>query len=292
MNGYRIQTDLACESEITHDCEKGGTHYEERTENGFKIAKLNVLNENGEAQTRKKIGSYVTIFTKTICNIEEKDSLALADIIAKETETLLYNALGKSPKCVLIAGLGNREITADNIGPKVVDRITATRHLEAHNKRLFDAFCKVAICAVAPGVLGQTGIETAEMIGGICDRSSPDAIIAIDALAARSTERLGSTIQITDSGIFPGSGIGNRRSEISKSTLGIPVIAIGIPTVVNSSTLVYDALMRAGHSEIDEELQKVLHEGESFFVSPRQSDQISEQTADLLASAVNKMFLY
>ena len=129
------------------------------------------------------------------------------------------------------------------------------------------------------------------MIGGVCDRSKPDLVIAVDALAARSTSRLGTTVQISDSGIFPGSGIGNKRNEISQDTLGIPVIAIGVPTVVNSSTLVYDALMRAGQ-ELDDALIQVLREGESFFVSPRQSDMISERVSELLANALNRLFSY
>lgn len=292
MKNYKIQTDLACEAETTHEKGKSGTDYSERTENGFKVAKLVVKGETGEAATKKKRGTYVTVFSNMISGIDGEEFEALASVIAAEINSLVLNSLGKTPSCVLVAGLGNREITADNIGPKTVDRLTVTRHIAEHDKKLFDTFCKVPLCAVAPGVLGQTGIETAEMIGGICDRSSPDVIIAIDALAARSTARLGTTVQISDSGIFPGSGIGNRRSEISRDTLGIPVIAIGVPTVVNSATLVYDALSRAGHEEVDESLEKVLKEGESFFVSPRQSDQISDKVSILLADAINELFLY
>ena len=117
------------------------------------------------------------------------------------------------------------------------------------------------------------------------------SILAVDALAARSVKRLGATVQISDSGIFPGSGIGNRREEISAHTLGIPVIAIGVPTVVNSATLVYDALQSAGYGEPDDRLEQVLREGESFFVSPRQSDRISESVADLLADAIDRVCL-
>ncbi len=292
MREYKVQTDLACEAEVTHEIGKSGTEFTERTENGFSVATLAVKDKHGEQATGKRKGTYVTVFSEMICDISDEKFDNLTSVVAKEVDAMIKSALGGAPKCVLVAGLGNREITADSIGPKTVDRLTVTRHLERHNKKLFDTFCKVPLCAVAPGVLGQTGIETAEMIGGICDRSSPDAIIAIDALAARSTARLGTTVQISDSGIFPGSGIGNRRSEISRDTLGIPVIAIGVPTVVNSATLVYDALKSAGHSEIDESLEKVLREGESFFVSPRQSDMISDRVSALLASAIDELFLY
>lgn len=292
MNGYSIHTDLACEAEATHDRQKNGTGYSEETLHGFRVARLDVQNENGERATGKRRGRYVTVFTDLICDIHEERFDTLAALIASEIGSMARALLQKDPTCVLVAGLGNREITADSIGPRTVDRLTVTRHIEQHDKVLFDKFCKVPLCAIAPGVLGQTGIETAEMIRGVCDHASPDLIIAIDALAARSTARLGATVQIADSGIFPGSGIGNRRSEISRETLGIPVIAVGVPTVVNSATLVYDALQCAGYTEPDENIRRVLEDGESFFVSPRQSDRISDRVSILLSNAIDSLFLY
>lgn len=292
MQTYTIHTDLACEAEAAHDGGKNGTEYAEESIDGFRVARLTVLNEVGEASTGKRRGRYVTIFTELICDVQGDALEKLTALIAKEIGQLAKQALGREPACVLVAGLGNREITADNIGPRTVDRLTVTRHIEQHDKQLFDRFCRVPICAVAPGVLGQTGIETAEMIRGVCDHASPELVIAIDALAARSTARLGATVQISDSGIFPGSGIGNRRSEISRDTLGIPVIAVGVPTVVNSATLVYDALQNAGYVGIDEKIERVLREGESFFVSPRQSDRISDSVSALFAAALDSLFLY
>ena len=292
MKGYTVHTDLACEAEVTHDQSKAGTDYTEETIRGFRVARLTVKDSAGEKATGKQQGTYVTVFSELLCDIPEEQFEHLTELIAEEIDALAKTVLGKKPSCVLVAGLGNREITADSIGPRTVDRLTVTRHIEQHNKKLFDSFCKVPLCAFAPGVLGQTGIETAEMIRGVCDHASPDLVIAIDALAARSTARLGATVQISDSGIFPGSGIGNRRSEISQKTLGIPVIAIGVPTVVNSATLVYDALQNAGYTEIDADIERVLREGESFFVSPRQSDRISESVGILLSSAIDSLFLY
>ncbi len=292
MKEFAIHTDLACESDGLHDKGKGGTDYHEETINGYRVARLTVKNEIGEKASGKKCGSYITVFSEMINTIDGERFEALTSLISAEIGALASKLLEKSPSCVLVAGLGNREITADNIGPKTVDRLTVTRHISIHDKKLFDKFGKVPLCAIAPGVLGQTGVETAELIRGVCDHTAPDLIIAVDALAARSTARLGATVQISDSGIFPGSGIGNRRSEISKSTLGIPVIAVGIPTVVNSATLVYDALKKAGYDEIDSSIEKVLREGESFFVSPRQSDMISEKAALLLSSAIDELFLY
>lgn len=292
MNKFTVHTDLACESEVMHDKNKSGTEYSEQTVNGFTVAKLLVKDAAGEEYTGKKRGNYITVFSEMICDIDGERFDTLTSLISNEIGALAHKLLEKSAGCVLVAGLGNREITADSIGPKTVDRLTVTRHLESHNKKLFESFCKVPLCAIATGVLGQTGIETAEMIRGVCDRAHPDLVIAIDALAARSTARLGATVQISDSGIFPGSGIGNRRNEISRDTLGIPVIAVGVPTVVNSATLVYDALSKAGYEDIDENIEKVLREGESFFVSPRQSDMISDRVSTLLAAAIDELFLY
>ncbi len=291
MPKFSIRTDLACESEATHDAGKDGTAYAESDVNGFRVAKLHVRNADGEAAAGKPCGRYVTVFTKLLCD-ESADRLdALAALIAAEIDALAKLHLGGTPRCVLVAGLGNREITADSIGPKTVDRLTVTRHIREHDEALFNSYFRVPLCAIAPGVLGQTGIETAELVGGVAKTARPDLILAVDALAARATERLGATVQISDSGIFPGSGIGNRRSEISMRTLGVPVIAIGVPTVVNSATLVYDALQSAGYTEVDDRMERVLHEGESFFVSPRQSDRISESVADMLADAIDRLCL-
>lgn len=292
MHSFSIRTDLACEAEATHDKGKRGTEYDEKNADGFKVATLRVLDAEGERVAAKPKGTYVTVFTELICDIGEERLSALASLLANEIGALAKKALGHSPASVLVAGLGNREITADRIGPMTVDRLTVTRHIEAHDKKLFDSLCRTPVCAIAPGVLGQTGVETAELLRGICDRARPELVIAIDALAARSTARLGATVQISDSGISPGSGIGNRRSAVDKATLGVPVLAVGVPTVVNSATLVYDALQSAGYGEIDDRIERVLRAGESFFVSPRQSDRISDSVSILLANALDTLFLY
>ena len=292
MAKYSIRTDLACESEAVHDAGKNGTEYTEEECGGFRVAKLTVQNEVGERATGKRRGTYVTIFSELLCDEDESRLDALAALVAEQIGALANRLLSGEPRCVLVAGLGNREITADCIGPKTVDKLTVTRHIRAHDEALFNRFCRVPLCAIAPGVLGQTGIETAELLGGVLDCAKPDLVIAVDALAARSVKRLGATVQISDAGIFPGSGIGNRRSEISRESLGVPVIALGVPTVVNSATLVYDALQSAGYGEVDDKIEKVLREGESFFVSPRQSDRISESVSDLFADAIDRLYLY
>ena len=157
-----------------------------------------------------------------------------------------------------------------------------------------DLFLKIGcahLCAVHPGVMGQTGIEAAAMIKGAADYVKPDLVIAIDALAARSTKRLCATIQLSDTGIEPGSGIGNRRSAVNQETIGYPVMALGVPTVVDCATLVFDSLSRAGIKNLEGELYDSLNEGRDFFVSLRDSDIIAEEISKILATAINRAFL-
>ena len=181
-------------------------------------------------------------------------------------------------------------MTPDAVGPGTVARLNATSHLKKADPELFGRLGCSRLSAVAPGVLGQTGIETSELVRGAVESAHPDVVIAIDALAAGSCGRLFSTVQLSDSGIFPGSGIGNRRSELSLSSLGVPVIALGVPTVVDSSTLVLDALERAGFHDIPEKLTSVLESGKSYFVAPKECDMLIKSLCRLFASAINREF--
>ena len=189
-----------------------------------------------------------------------------------------------------MAGLGNAELTADAIGPKTVGMLTATRHLREHEGGLYRRLGCSSLSAMAPGVLGQTGIETLELLRGAVRFVRPDIVILVDALAARSCDRLAATVQISDVGISPGSGVGNHRSAITRESLGVPVISVGVPTVVNSATLVYDALTEAGIETIDDSLHKVLKSGRSFFVSPKESDVITHEVARLLSRSIALAF--
>ena len=191
---------------------------------------------------------------------------------------------------VFVAGLGNAELTADAIGPRTVHLLNATRHLREHEQYLYRIIGCCALSALAPGVLGQTGIETLELLKGAIRYVRPDMIVVVDALAARSCSRLASTVQITDAGIAPGSGVGNHRAAITRETVGVPVVVLGVPTVVNSATLVYDALHEAGIGEISPELETVLENGKSFFVCPKESDLVTEQVSRLLSDAIGMAF--
>ena len=191
---------------------------------------------------------------------------------------------------VCVVGLGNRELTADALGPLVASRLTATRHLRREEDELYRSLKCCLLSSVTPGVLGQTGIETLELLRGTVGSVSPDLVIAVDALAARSGDRLASTVQISDTGICPGSGVGNHRAELSKKTLGVPVISLGIPTVIYSSTLVWDALREAGIEEAGESLHRILENRRSFFVTPKDCDCIVEAGARILSRAIALSF--
>jgi spore protease len=198
---------------------------------------------------------------------------------------------GRAPDAdfsVFVAGLGNAELTADAIGPKTVGLLTATRHLREHEGRLYREIGCSSLSALAPGVLGQTGIETLELLRGAVRYVKPDLVIVVDALAARSCDRLAATIQLTNTGISPGSGVGNDRCALTSDTMGIPVIALGVPTVVDSSTLVYDALAQAGIEQADDRLREILENGRRFYVSPKEADVIAERTAAIIAHAINR----
>ncbi len=203
---------------------------------------------------------------------------------------MVHEAIGKC-KSMLVAGLGNRFITADALGPLAVKGISVTRHIKTVSPALYDRIgygCEIS--AIAPGVVGQTGIETLELIKGAAEKISPSLIIVIDALASRSVDRLAQTVQLSNSPIAPGSGIGNKRQVLSKETLGCPVIAIGAPTVVDSSTLVYDALGKAGIEDIDASLKEVLDNGKNFMVSLKDSDVAVSELARLIAHSINLAF--
>jgi spore protease len=221
----------------------------------------------------------------------EEERSGIAATLAREIRRLCLPREGISERFgVLVAGLGNAEITADAVGPRTVHRLTVTRHLHEYDRAIFRLLGRCQLSALAPGVLGQTGMEAVDLIRGAVQTAHPDVVLAIDALAARSTERLASTVQLSDTGISPGSGIGNRRRAIDRESVGVPVISLGIPTVVDSATLVCDALQKAGIERIDGKLRGVLENQRRFFVSPKESDLITAQTAALLVDAIEQAF--
>lgn len=288
MNPYR-RTDLAAELYMTDR-----TGIDEQTEGHgpFTISAITIATDEAAARLGKPKGQYITFDLGRIWLASDEDFDTAAHLIADRLCRLAADLCGSMPDNILIAGLGNRRITADAIGDEAVGLLTVTRHIKPRDSRLFHMLGGREISAVTPGVLGQTGIETVELIKGACEHVKPRLVIAIDALCARSTERLATTLQLGSSGISPGSGIGNRRRSIDEETLGVPVIALGIPTVVDSSTLVLDALERAGldADRLPGELHEVLRNGRSFFVTPKETDTIVRELSRLTARSLELAF--
>ena len=193
---------------------------------------------------------------------------------------------------VLIVGLGNRHMTPDAVGPLAADGVEATAHLRDLAPEIFNELNMRAVFVISPGVSGQTGMESAKLVRSAINTAKPDLAIVIDALAALSCDRLGTTIQITDTGISPGAGVGNHRANFNKDSLGIPIIAIGVPTVVNSSVLIEEALIKSGImlEELPSELSDVLEQGRSFFVSGKDCDAVSKKSSELISAAINQAF--
>jgi spore protease len=285
------RTDLACEWGRAANSEQKGV-LQQSVQLSFGVQDtLQIMDEHAARQLGRPCGIYITLRCSPMWKLEQEQSVALEKRIASLLSDLLAEQTGKQSienTAVMVVGLGNREITADAIGPTVVDGLLVTRHLRDHEPALFERMACSAVSALAPGVLGQTGMEVAEVVAGAVRRCRPDAIIAIDALAARSCERLAATVQLTNAGISPGSGIGNDRCALTRESMGVPVIALGVPTVVDSSTLVYDALHQAGIDHVDERLREILENGRRFYVSPKEADVITRRTAQVLARAVNR----
>ena len=238
-------------------------------------------------------GTYVTLYCGRLWLTGKEEREQISSILAEEIRGMAEKLTGKriTPDFrVLVAGLGNIEITPDAIGPKTALKLTVTRHV-TENKPLFEALGSCSVASLSPGVLGQTGIETVEIVRGAAENTKPDIVVAVDALASRGLDRLASTIQLSDRGINPGSGIGNLRKAITEENIGAPVIALGVPTVVDSATLVIDALERAGIEVDGEKLAGVLDNERRFFVAPKETDIVTEAVAELLSAALNEAFL-
>lgn len=286
-----IRTDLALEAHETaaRSGKLDGVTNEEYTKNGIKVTRVHVLDERGEKAIGKPVGTYVTIETGKLDDVGGESYYESAETVAEEIGSML-KPVGDG--LVLVAGLGNAEMTPDALGPRCVSSVLVTRHIagELSSIKGFENMRPVA--AIAPGVLGQTGVETGEIIKALVDRIHPVAVIAIDALASRRAARLGNTVQISDTGIAPGSGVGNTRFSVGSKTLGVPVISIGVPTVVDAATLAIDVLEEAGIATPPQEEEKIRASiepgGVSLFVTPRMIDLIVEHAASLTSLAINR----
>ncbi len=276
---------------------------EEQIGENIKITKVKILNEKGEKAIGKKAGNYITIDIKNMKIAGEEDIQKASEAVTKELKVLLSNLVGEQDD-ILVVGLGNLYVTPDALGPKVIQDIDITRHLLTYMPNLLDKDTR-PVSAISPGVLGTTGIETLEILKGIVDNIHPKLVIVIDALASRSIERISSTVQIADTGIVPGAGVGNQRKELTKDTLGIPVIAIGIPTVVEAATIAADCLdlfiqkvqEEAKSNDFLNKLQEenkyemikevLAPEEYNFIVTPKEIDELIENMSSVVARGIN-----
>lgn len=259
------------------------------------ITTVKIKDDKGSRAMKKPKGCYVTIESQDMPKEDEDSKERLLLCICGELEKMVQ---GLRHKSVLIVGLGNRDVTSDSLGPRMTESIFVTRHLE---RELGIRFMKENeygnVSAIAPGVMAQTGMEALEILQGLVRKTSPDLVIVVDALAARSMSRLCTTIQLTDTGISPGSGIGNHRKALSKESLGVPVIAIGVPTVVDAKTIISDHLERVltkqGYN--DDEIEKFIHEVfqdemDNLYVTPKNIDESVDVIAKDLAKVLNHCF--
>lgn len=282
-------TDLAVER-MGADTELPGAEYSEEEGEGCRIARLRITDREAAERLGRPEGTYITMSFPPLFSIDESElsplAVRLSSLIGEMCRGL------PAVHSVLVVGLGNRYMTADAVGPESIRHIVATRHLRIEEPELFARYADVEISLLSPGVMAQTGIEAQAIVSAAVTALSPDLVIAVDALAARSVTRLATTVQLSDTGIRPGSGVGNARRALDRESLGVPVLAIGIPSVVDTRTLVMDAFREAGLSdgEMPEALSRVLSEGESYFVSPRHADTLTERAAHLVADAVNMTF--
>ncbi len=308
---YNFRTDLASErrdiyqksNNIGKDIDGIESKAEEINEN-IKLEKVKITNENGEKAIGKPIGNYITIDVKNLKIIQEDDLQKAADILSKELKQILDNHIDEKGE-VLVVGLGNIYVTPDSLGPKVINEIEVTRHIINYMPQYVEEGTRM-VSAIAPGVLGTTGIETLEILKGIVDNIKPKLIIAIDALASRSIERISSTVQLSDTGIVPGAGVGNKRNEISINTLGIPVVAIGIPTVVETAVLVNDSLdlfieklqdnaksneylNNLKEADNYEEIKEILIPKDyNLIVTPKEIDDLIENMKEIVSRGINQ----
>lgn len=283
---FQIRTDLAVESQVLckekakQESTLPGIQTVIEEGGGVSVTRVFVSDEVGAKMIGKPIGAYVTIESPDLeysTEIYENTCRIMAEEIKKMISL-------RSDSVILVVGLGNDNITPDALGPQAIDQLMVTHHLKKHMADQLDEGIR-SVCAIAPGVLGTTGMETVDIVKGVVEELKPDVVIAIDALASRSVERMGSTIQIANTGITPGAGVGNRRDGLNEQTLGVKVIAIGMPTVVDAATIAIDSIEKAGGGDdLKEEVYKQMGQ---MVVTPKNIDLLIEKASKTVANGIN-----
>ncbi|MCI9401111.1 MAG: GPR endopeptidase [Lachnospiraceae bacterium] len=297
MQQFQIRTDLALEAtESVKKKEAGqlrGVSIEEYdVMEDVHISKVVIMSKNAAKSMGKPTGTYITLEAPDLQESDEDYHREISEELAKQLRSVLPD-IGNE-KSILVVGLGNRDVTADALGPSTVDNLFITRHIiREYGKQAYHASKMHQISALVPGVMAKTGMETAEIIKGVIKVTEPDIVIVIDALAARSVKRLNRTVQITDTGIHPGSGVGNHRNALTKESLGIPVITIGIPMVVDAGTIVCDALEKLsqeydeGKASLDYFRNNADTQLHNMYVTAKNIDETTKRLSFTLSEAIN-----
>lgn len=299
MSNFQVRTDLALEARESiseAESELRGVRVEEynREEEDVRVTKVMIDTKNAAKVMGKPVGTYVTMEAPAMIEPDDGYHREISDCLAKELLEMLPG--GEEEQSILVVGLGNREVTADALGPQVVDNLFITRHIvREYGKAAYSCDRINLISALEPGVMAKTGMETAEIVKGVVEETAPNAVIVIDALAARSTKRLNRTIQITNTGIQPGSGVGNHRNALTEESLGVPVIAIGVPTVVDAATIVNDALEKLLEEEREDESIKYagkhhfnLPELNNMYMTGKDIDAVIKRVSFTVSEGINQ----
>lgn len=294
----RIHTDLALEAKERYEednVEIRGVCIEEEynEEKDIRTTLVKIETENGARAMGRPQGSYLTLESPNLSIPDEGYHREISEELARQVKKLIPE---KKELTVLVVGLGNRQVTPDALGPDVVDNLKMTRHIILeYGAQAMEEQNIYQVSGLVPGVMAQTGMETLEIVKGVINETRPDVVIAVDALAARSTKRLNRTIQITDTGIIPGSGVGNHRNGLTKETLGVKVIGIGVPTVVDAATIVQDSMEKLLQTLEEKEKKEFLEEMippalYSMFVTPKDVDETMKRLSYTISEGLNRVF--
>ena len=298
MSGFQVRTDLVLEARESVTEGKGELHgvrvaEYEFPESNIHITKVMIESKNAAKTMGKPVGTYITIEAPELLEADEGYHREISRCLSEELQEML--PMKEDGVSVMVVGLGNREVTADALGPRVLDNLYITRHIvRIYGKAAYENTLVNEVSSCEPGVMAKTGMESAEIVKGVVEQAKPDALIVIDALAARSTKRLNRTIQIANTGIQPGSGVGNHRNALTEETLGVPVIAIGVPTVVDAATIVNDALEKISsnkkeleHFKSMERFQKTYLELNNMYMTGKDIDAMIKRVSFTLSEGIN-----
>ncbi len=267
--------------------------YTEENFGDIRVCRVEISNAEEAQKCGCGIGRHISLFTPKLWCLDDGQGDRLLCVLSDELDSMLdfiLNGDKSQGKTFLVAGIGNRHLAPDALGVRTAEKVSTTRQISVTQDKGMKNESIPLVCTVCNGVFGETGVSTLELLRGTVREIRPDAVIAIDALASRSTERLAATIQISSGGISPGAGIGNRQSAVSAQTLGVPVIAIGVPTVISAATLVADTLEKYQNVTPQGELKELLDGARSMFVTPKECDIITECVSSLLSRALNTVF--